>query len=294
MTVQQAYQQLLFQLYEIYDDREAANIADLVIENITGFRKIDRILNKQFPLNEKQPRQLQNFTSELLQHKPVQYVLHEAWFAGMKFYVDENVLIPRPETEELINWIIEDLPLTTRHLTLTTHNSLLTILDVGTGSGCIPIALKKKLSSPEIEAIDLSEQALNVAKQNAQTHNAKIKFKLVDILAKDSWQSLPMYDVIVSNPPYVKKSEASAMHAHVVEHEPHLALFVPDEDPLIFYKAIAQFGLMHLNKNGKLFFEINESFGAEVTQLLQQNGYINVEQKKDMQGKDRMIKAAIK
>lgn len=291
MTMQQAYQQLLFQLYELYDDREAANIADLVVEHITGFRKIDRIINKQFPLNEQQHEQLLNFTNELLQHKPVQYVLHEAWFAGMKFYLDENVLIPRPETEELVNWIIEDLSLTTHYSPLTTHHSSLTILDVGTGSGCIPIALKKKLSSAEVHAIDISEQTLNVAKQNAATHNTEVSFHLANMLDKDAWELLPVFDIIVSNPPYVKKDEASAMHQNVLKYEPHLALFVPGEDALIFYKTIAGFGLTHLNKNGKLFFEINESFGKEVCDLLRQYGYTNIELKKDMQGRDRMVKA---
>ncbi len=294
MTVQQAYQQLMFQLYEIYDDREAANIANLTIEYITGFRKIDRLLNKQFLLNEQQLKQLEHFTNELLQHKPVQYVLHEAWFAGMKFYVDANVLIPRPETEELVNWIIEDLSHITHHSPFTIHNSSLTILDVGTGSGCIPIALKKKLPTVEMHAIDVSEKTLNVSKQNAATHNMSIKFQFVDILNKDARESLPMFDVIVSNPPYVKKIEASSMHHNVVKHEPHLALFVPDEDALIFYKAIAEFGLIHLNKSGKLFFEINESLGKEVCELLQQYGYTNIELKKDMQGKERMVKANVK
>jgi release factor glutamine methyltransferase len=283
MTIQQSYKQLLFQLYEMYDDREAANIADLVIENITGFKKVDRIINKQFPLNKKQLQLLNDYTNELLKHKPVQYILHEAWFSGMKLYVDENVLIPRPETEELVEWIVK---------TVTSRNSQVgNLLDIGTGSGCIPIALKKKLHPTEVHALDISEGALNVAKQNADTHQTEIHFHLLNILDKNCWKQLPNFDIIVGNPPYIKQSETLSMQQNVLNYEPHLALFVDDEDVLKFYKAIAEFGLHHLNKNGQLFFEINEMMGKQVRELLTHCRYSNVELKKDLQNKDRMVKA---
>ena len=285
MTIQQSYKQLLFQLYEMYDDREAANIADLVIENITGFKKSDRIINKQFPLNEKQLQLLNEYTTELLKHKPLQYVLHEVWFAGTKLYVDENVLIPRPETEELAEWIVKEvacyqLPVTS-------------LIDIGTGSGCIPIALKKKLTSVEVHAVDISDSALTVAKRNAADQQAEINFHQLDIVDKTLWEQLPHFDIIVSNPPYVKQSEASSIQKNVLKYEPHIALFVEDEDALKFYKAISEFGLAHLNKNGKLFFEINEMMGKQVCELLTQYGYSNIQLKKDLQEKERMVKATL-
>jgi len=246
MTIQQSYKQLLFQLYEMYGDREAANIADIVIENITGFKKVDRLINKQFLLNEEQLQLLSDYTNELLKHKPVQYVLNEVWFAGMKLYVDENVLIPRPETEELVEWIVKTVA--------SRKSQVASILDIGTGSGCIPVALKKKLLSVEVHALDISEEALNVAKRNAAIQQTEINFHLLNILDKNLWRQLPKFDIIVSNPPYVTQGEASSMQKNVLQYEPHLALFVDDEDAMKLYKAIAEFGLYHLNNNGQIFF----------------------------------------
>ena len=285
MTIQQSYKQLLFQLYEMYGDREAANIADIVIENITGFKKVDRLINKQFPLNEEQLQLLNDYTNELLKHKPVQYVLNEVWFAGMKLYVDENVLIPRPETEELVEWIVKTVA--------SRKSQVASILDIGTGSGCIPVALKKKLPSVEVHALDISEEALNVAKRNAAIQQTEINFHLLNILDKNLWRQLPKFDIIVSNPPYVTQGEASSMQKNVLQYEPHLALFVDDEDAMKFYKAIAEFGLYHLNNNGQIFFEINEMMGKQICDLLNQYRYLNIELKKDLQNKDRMIKATL-
>ena len=285
MTIQQSYKQLLFQLYEMYGDREAANIADIVIENITGFKKVDRLINKQFPLNEEQLQLLNDYTNELLKHKPVQYVLSEVWFAGMKLYVDENVLIPRPETEELVEWIVKTVA--------SRKSQVASILDIGTGSGCIPVALKKKLLSVEVHALDISEEALNVAKRNAAIQQTEINFHLLNILDKNLWRQLPKFDIIVSNPPYVTQGEASSMQKNVLQYEPHLALFVDDEDAMKFYKAIAEFGLKHLNENGQLFFEINEMMSKQICDLLNQYRYLNIELKKDLQNKDRMIKATL-
>ena len=285
MTIQQSYKQLLFQLYEMYGDREAANIADIVIENITGFKKVDRLINKQFLLNEEQLQLLNDYTNELLKHKPVQYVLSEVWFAGMKLYVDENVLIPRPETEELVEWIVKTVA--------SRKSQVASILDIGTGSGCIPVALKKKLLSVEVHALDISEEALNVAKRNAAIQQTEINFHLLNILDKNLWRQLPKFDIIVSNPPYVTQGEASSMQKNVLQYEPHLALFVDDEDAMKFYKAIAEFGLKHLNENGQLFFEINEMMGKQICDLLNQYRYLNIELKKDLQNKDRMIKATL-
>lgn len=283
MTVQEAYKQLLAQLYELYDAREAANIADLVIEHLTSQRKIDRIVNKQMPVFAAAREQLQNYTQQLLEHKPVQYVLNETWFAGMKLYVDENVLIPRPETEELVEWVA-DCGLQIADCRL---------LDIGTGSGCIPIALKKKHADWDVHAVDISVGALEVAKKNAAANNTNVQFHLLDVLDEATWHGLPMFDIIVSNPPYIKQNEAAAMSDNVTCFEPHIALFVPDNDALLFYKKIADFALLHLHENGVLFFEINESLGDGVCALLISKGLVDIELRKDLQGKDRMVRARI-
>src|SRR5215467_13054592 len=187
MTIHEAQQQLLFQLYHIYDTREAANITDWIMESITGWKKIDRIMNKQVPLSTDGLNNLQQYTEELLSYKPVQYILHEAWFAGMKLFVDERVLIPRPETEELVEWIGQEV----RNL-----SSPITILDIGTGSGCIPIALKKKLPAVTIYGCDISRQALEVARKNAVDQKVHIEFFFSDILNSAAWHSLPPVDII--------------------------------------------------------------------------------------------------
>lgn len=281
MTIHEAYTGLLLQLYSLYDNREAAAIADMVIEFVTGQRRIDRIMYNDLPVNEYERKKIDELTDRLLLHIPVQYVLGEAWFAGQKFYVDERVLIPRPETEELVNWVIE-----------TERSKLISqkVLDVGTGSGCIAVSIKKKLPDSDVIAIDASEGALNVAKRNAENLQADVEFKQLDFLNEQEWSRLDNFDVIVSNPPYVKQSESADMAKHVLEHEPHLALFVPDEDALLFYKKIASFTMKHLNKGGIVFMEINELLGEEVCKLYELQGY-KVELRKDMQGKDRMIKA---
>jgi release factor glutamine methyltransferase len=201
---------------------------------------------------------------------------------GLKLYVDENVLIPRPETEELVEWIVSDL---------TIHNSQFTILDIGTGSGCIAIALKKKLPSSQLSALDISEAALKIAQRNASDHNTQINFFRADILHEEDIENLSRFDVIVSNPPYVKRNEAEDMRTNVFLYEPHVALFVPDEDALLFYRHIARFANSHLNENGCLYVEINELHAEDVADLFRASGFRSIEIKKDMQGKDRMIKA---
>ena len=283
MTINTAYQQLLYQLYALYDNREAANIADWVIDYITGQKRIDRILYKSIPLNDEQELQLITFTNQLLQHQPVQYVLNEAWFAGMRFYVDDSVLIPRPETEELVELI--------SNFKFQISNSL-QILDVGTGSGCIPIALKKKLPNANITSIDISDKALDIAKKNAIVLQADILFKQVNFLDETSWDDLGQFDSIVSNPPYIKQSESNTMSSHVTAYEPSIALFVADDDALIFYKNIAIFGLHHLTESGQIFVEINEILGNETMAMFNSYGY-KTDLKKDLQGRDRLIHARL-
>ena len=307
-TVQQAYEHLRAQLQTIYDSPEATAIAAAVTAHITGLDNTGRLINKHKPLTQEQAELYNKITNELLLQKPLQYVLHSAPFYGMSLYVDENVLIPRPETEELVDWIIREVKKEdTRYRKQDAgeeqeikdkkqeHNSepLASILDIGTGSGCIPIALKKHLSFADVHAIDISEKSLEIAKKNAAAQATNIHFYLLDILNKSLWQQLRKFNVIVSNPPYITQKERSDMHNNVLQFEPHTALFVPDEQPLLFYEGIASFGLQHLNSNGLLFFEINEVYGKEIVEMLQGKSYQNIEIRKDMQGKDRMIKAEL-
>ena len=283
MKIQEANNHLTGQLKAIYEESEAENISDWVLEHITGKKRTDRIMNKEKPLNPEQASQLTQYLDRLLQHEPVQYVLSEAWFCGLKFYVDKNVLIPRPETEELVEWIISDckFPIDT-----------LSILDVGSGSGCIPIALKKRLGKADVWSCDISPEALRVANQNATTLGINVKFIELDFLNETKRENLPSFDIIVSNPPYIPEKDKDFMRLNVLNHEPATALFVPDNDELIFYKAIATFGKNHLTENGAIYTEINESLGETTSAMFQANGY-KTELRKDMQGKERMIKAFV-
>jgi len=300
MTIHEAQQQLLFQLYHLYDNREAANIADWVMEHITGWKKIDRIINKKVPLLPHRIEQLEQYIKELLKHKPVQYVLHEAWFCGMPFYVDEHVLIPRPETEELVEWIVQEAGSRKSEVgsqksearpDIGLQTSDFRLLDIGTGSGCIPIALKKKLPWAQVYSCDVSEGALAVAQKNATAQQADVHLLQADFLNTDSWQQLPSVDLIVSNPPYIPQSDEHTMQPNVLEYEPHVALFVPNDNALLFYKAIAEFAQQKLQRGGSIYAEIHEDLGDQTKALFLSKGFTSVEIKKDMQGKDRMIRA---
>ena len=279
MTLQEAEQIVRNRLAAIYDRREANNIADWVMEHITGWQKVDRVIHRQSVLDLEKLQLLEKYADELVAHKPVQYVLQEAWFAGLKFYVDESVLIPRPETEELVEWIIPEA-------------KEKSILDVGTGSGCIPVALKKKLPGSAVYACDVSENALEVARKNATYHNTAIGFFQLDFLDRQAWKSLPRVHILASNPPYVPLKDKDSMHKNVVQYEPHLALFVQDNDPLIFYHALAAFAYEKLLPGGCVFAEIHEDLASSVQELFIAQGFTQTLIKKDMQGKGRMVRAA--
>ena len=283
MTVHEAYRQLSVTLQVIYEPREANRIASFVIEALTGLNNTQRIVYRDAFFTRQQQTHFHHIVLDLLSNKPVQYVLQEAHWYGMKLFVNESVLIPRPETEELVEWCINEVK-----KQATDKNYA--ILDIGTGSGSTAIALQKALPLAAVSAIDVSADALQVAAQNAEDQEVPISFFKADILDAEQWESLPSFDCIISNPPYITEKEAAQMQENVLQFEPHLALFVPDNNPLLFYDAISSFGLQHLNSKGLLFFEINESFGKEVTNLLSAKGYTNVEVRKDMQGKDRMVK----
>lgn len=279
MTIQQAQQHTVSQLRLLYSERESANIADWVLEHVTGQRRIDRLMNKQEKLPAAQQAQLTSLLQQLATHRPVQYVLGEAWFSGYRFFVNEHVLIPRPETEELVEWVMEEIG---RSL----HQNQ-TLLDIGTGSGCIPISIKKKNPAVSVTAVDISEDALKVAQKNAAALSAEVNFIQLDFLNEATWDALPVFDIITSNPPYIKQSEEKEMSQNVLAFEPAIALFVPDNDPLLFYRCIAAFAKKHLAEKGMVFLEINEALGEETRQLFEQNGFAAVV-KKDLQGKDRM------
>jgi release factor glutamine methyltransferase len=284
MTMEEAREKIAESIREIYEEDEANNIADLMMENITRFPRTERIVKKNETLSLSQKKTLNQFIGRLQNHEPIQYIINEAWFAGMRLYVDKNVLIPRPETEELVDWAVKELRI---------KNSEFRILDVGTGSGCIAIALKKKLLNVEVWACDMSLEALNIARINADSLNAMVDFVPLDFLDREQRKQLPHIDIIVSNPPYVPQKDKNEMRKNVTDHEPAIALFVRDEDPLVFYSAIADFGREKLNDKGSIYVEIHENFGERVKNLFQVKGYSSIGIKKDLQGKERMVKISL-
>ncbi|MEJ7779707.1 MAG: peptide chain release factor N(5)-glutamine methyltransferase [Daejeonella sp.] len=267
-----------------YGAEEASSIAWLAIGFVCKINRTEYLNAKHRDLCEQELLIFQKILLDLKKGIPVQYVLGETEFYGSVFKVNPSVLIPRPETEELVDWILKDFKQQEK-------NNILKILDIGTGSGCIPITLKKYLPDAEISAIDISSHALTTAEENAILNNTEINFMLEDILSPES--SARQYSVIVSNPPYVTLGEKENMHTNVIDYEPHLALFVPDKDPLIFYNAIAQYAFVHLQPGGLLYLEINENLGSETVKLLQNSGFRNLELRKDLRDKDRMIKASL-
>jgi release factor glutamine methyltransferase len=280
MTIQDARKKITEEIGKVYDESESANIAHLVLEHVINLPRIDWI-KRQEVLSRTQQKSIEEIIERLRQHEPIQYVLSECWFAGMKFYVDKNVLIPRPETEELVDWLVKDCKSEIRHFK---------ILDIGTGSGCIAITIKKKLPDVEMWACDVSDGALTVARMNADQFETAIDFVGLDFLSSAERRQLPIFDIIIANPPYVPQKDKNPMKKNVVDFEPHVALFVTDENPLLFYEAIADFGKEHLHPDGRIYIEIHEELGQQVMNLFLEKKYHNVDIKKDMQDKDRMVK----
>lgn len=295
MKITAAERYIRQQLSNIYDEREAGNIANMVMEHITGYTRLDRIMKKEDELTAAQSNILQQYIHRLQQHEPVQYVLQEAWFYGMKLYVNNNVLIPRPETEELVQWIIDDIKASGKDVFVRRKNEAdettqLKILDVGSGSGCIALALKKAMPKADIWGCDISDEALTVARRNGADLDIRVDFVAMNFLDTAQQLQLPIVDVIVSNPPYIPLKDKAQMQPNVVAHEPHTALFVPDNDALLFYRAIIEFAKKRLYETGSIYAEIHEDLSEAVVQLFSEAGYQNVQLKKDMQGKDRMVK----
>ena len=279
MTIKELYRNFLLQLQKIYSLSEATSITDWVFEKTASLKRTDIIKNPGKLITPAADKLIQDTLQQLLQHKPVQYVLGEAWFYHMKLKVNEHVLIPRPETEELVEQLIKD-----RKSKLTDPR----ILDIGTGSGCIPVAIKKNLPASLITAIDISENAIALAAENAVLHNAHINFKQMDFLNEKNWEILSMFDIIISNPPYIPINEKDKLGKNVSLYEPHIALFVPNKSPLIFYEKIAAFGITNLRPSGKIYLETHEDYAEKVAALFRKD-YETVIIKKDMYGKERMV-----
>jgi len=271
-------------LKNIQDEQEIESFFFILTEYLHNLKRVDVALNPNFEISEDVVQKWNAILAQLQQEKPIQYITGEAWFYGLQFEVNENTLIPRPETEELVEWIIESQK-------SKTQSQKLEILDIGTGTGCIPISLKANLSQANVSAIDVSEQALEVAKRNATANKVEINFILTNILEVEDLNQ--HFDIIVSNPPYVRNLEKQEIKKNVLNYEPHLALFVEDTDALLFYRKIAQLALENLSPNGLLFFEINQYLGKETVELLENLGFKNIELKKDIYGNNRMIRCSI-
>ena len=284
--MQQSLQYLREQLRGCYPDSEIRLLSYRILESVCRADRQTLLRDKDKQLSAKDLAQIRKITEELKKFRPLQYILGETEFYGLLFHVNEHVLIPRPETEELVEWILKREQAKVR-------DAECRIVDVGTGSGCIAIALANHLPEAEVYALDISEKALELAEENAQLNRVNVRFFQCDILAPLAEQDVPFsttsrFDIIVSNPPYVTPSEKHAMSPNVLAYEPHQALFTPDNQPLLFYERIADFGQTFLKPGGRIFFETNALFGEAIAELLQQKGYVAVETMQDMAGKCRM------
>ena len=275
--MQQAIRHIQEELGSVYHGNELSAITRLLLSHITGFDYTGLLVNKNTIFSEKQYELLNIYLQQLKKKRPVQYVLGITEFCDLKFRVDEHVLIPRPETEELVEWIVSESPADAK------------ILDIGTGSGCIPVSIKHFMPNATVYACDISAQALNLASLNAIVNHAEVHFFQCDILQELVHEN--RYDVIVSNPPYIPVAEMNEMESHIVDYEPHIALFVPDNDPLLFYRRIAGFALNQLAEGGTLYFETHRKFAYDCVSMLKSMNFSNIELRKDIHGNNRMIKA---
>ena len=266
------------ELSTLYSKNELRGFLNMIVEYVLDFSNIELLLYSDSLINSNDVKKIKHIISLLKKEVPIQQIIGYTWFYGHKFNVNKNVLIPRPETEELVNWILKDNP------------AYKSILDIGCGSGCISISLALN-SNLKMTSLEVSELALIQAKNNADKFMTPIKFIHADIFAKDTIFKLDHFDIIVSNPPYVLESDKCMMANNVLQYEPHLALFVPDNNPLKYYDTIAEIATKRLNKNGLLYFEIHEQKGSEILKMLDDKGFKSVELKQDLQGKDRMVKA---
>ena len=273
-------------LSKTYPKTEIDSFFFLIMEEVLNLQRIDTVLTPNFLITQDNLTRLKNIIIRLQNEEPIQYILKKTTFYGLPFIVDKNTLIPRPETEELVAWIIKEASKIKLQ-----KGKKLSILDIGTGTGCIAISLAKNISKTHISALDISEDALKIAKQNALLNNVEIDFYEIDIL---NTNSLPQqFDIIVSNPPYIRESEKIGIKKNVLQNEPHIALFVENENPLLFYKKIADLAKKYLSEKGVLFFEINQYLEKETVKMLEKKGFKNIDLRKDLFGNYRMVQCNI-
>ncbi|RAR51095.1 peptide chain release factor N(5)-glutamine methyltransferase [Flavobacterium lacus] len=282
MTFKEIKSSFRSNLSPFFDEQEIDSFFYLVLEKFHQLKRVDLALQPSLKVSESGLEQWNAVLEQLKTQQPIQYILGETYFCDLVFKVNEHTLIPRPETEELVYWILEELK---------QKNQNYAIVDIGTGTGCIPITLKKNLPESTVFGLDISEEALSVARENATTNEVEVKFMQKNILETSDLQH--QFDVIVSNPPYVRNLEKAEIKTNVLAFEPHLALFVSDDEPLIFYRKIAELARKNLKQNGLLFFEINQYLGKETVELLQNLGFATIELRKDIYGNDRMIRASV-
>ena len=284
MKIKEYRTEFIQQLTSIYDAGEAESFFYLILEENHQMKRIDLALNSDLSFSDTEIQYWNSILDELKKEIPIQYLLGKTSFYGLEFEVNENVLIPRPETEELVEWIVESQKSKAK-------SQKSKILDIGTGSGCIAISLAKNIPNATVFAIDISEKALATAKKNAEINGVNVVFIEKNILKTEDLEQY--FDIIVSNPPYVRELEKQEIKKNVLDNEPHLALFVDDNDAFIFYRKIAELAQKNLSQNGQLFFEINQYLGTEMVDLLEKMNFKNIELRKDIYGNDRMIKAEI-
>jgi len=280
-TIQQINNQLKNKLKNVYSNAEIQQLLFLIYKKAANLSKIQVLTNYEMQIPEHNYNEITDIANRLANNEPIDYIIGETEFFNLQFIVNPSVLIPRPETEELVHWVLTD------------YNKKQKILDIGTGSGCIAVSLAKNMQNAEVFAVDISKQALETAKKNAQNNGVKINFAECNILNAD-YTLLPQgIDIIISNPPYVRQSEKTFIKPNVLDYEPELALFVTDNNPIVFYKEIALTGKKILNNNGLIFFEINEALAKEVKNMLEELQYSQIEIRKDINGKERMVKAML-
>jgi len=278
VTIKDIYKKYLAVLNPVYGAGETAAVTNIIFEYYAGLTGAAMVVKGIEPASKKLSANLDAALEKLLHHVPVQYITGEAHFCGLIFKVNAHVLIPRPETEELVHEVMQFLQIAGKK----------TVIDIGTGSGCIPITVKKNIPAADLVAVDISPDALHIARTNAGIHSTEIDLRIIDFLDDEATGSLPGFDIIISNPPYIPEREAQLLDKNVTGHEPHLALFVPDNAPLIFYKKIKHFAVKHLNPRGRIFLEVHENFAGQVAELFEEKDY-SVLIKKDISGKERMI-----
>lgn len=284
MKIKQYRTQFIKELSPFYDAYEAESFFYLILEDKHQLRQIDLALNHELAFSESDFVLWDSLLAQLKKEVPIQYLLGKTNFYGLDFEVNENVLIPRPETEELVEWIIKEN-------SKPGGSKKIKILDIGTGSGCIAISLAKNLPNAQVYALDVSKKALETAKRNAVNNRVDVTFLLLNILEEDALKS--DFDIIVSNPPYVRNLEKEEIKKNVLDYEPHLALFVEDNDALVFYRKIATLAQKNLLENGQLYFEINQYLGREMNDLLEQMDFKDIELRKDIYDNDRMMKGIV-